>query len=295
MDPTSGLNELVAVAEHGSVSAAARALGVPRATLSRRIAALEQELGATLFHRSTRRLVPTRAGATLLEVAARLVADARAAKARVQRDDEQPRGLLRVTAAVGPESARFAEMFASFLERHPQVEIEILATPRTVDLREEGYDVALRAGEVRDQSLVGRVLDHIRLLAVAAPSLLARHPIDSLEALAQAPCVLGLGPRASWPLRDGGAVGISGRITCNDLHQHAALARSGRAVALLPMPWVLEELAGGRLVPVLPELVGTEAKLWVVWPAVEHLDPKVRAFVDHVVAWTREHPLLPRG
>src|SRR5690606_25905690 len=140
---TEGFEGFVEIVERGSLTAAADALGLPRATLSRQLTRLEERLGVRLLHRTTRKVTATRAGEALYERARRVVDEARAAVEEVRRHDDVPRGLLRVTTP--PTYDGFlAEPLLSFVERWPGVQLEVDASARTVDLIAEGFDAAIR-------------------------------------------------------------------------------------------------------------------------------------------------------
>ena len=165
------LREFLEVTRAGSISGAARRLGLPRATLSRRIASLEADLGVRLLIRRTTRLALTRAGEELLKRAQRVVVDADAAWEAVRRLDDVPRGLLRVSVT-GPYLLR---LFTDFLRDFPEVILEVQSTTRHVDLLAEGVDVAMRIGPIRDQDLIARLVHVDRLMVVASPDYRMRH------------------------------------------------------------------------------------------------------------------------
>ncbi|MCB9680562.1 MAG: LysR family transcriptional regulator [Alphaproteobacteria bacterium] len=288
MHDAEGFDAFVAVVERGSLAAAARELGVPRPTLSRQLARLEERLGVSLLHRTTRRVVTTRAGEALYPRARRVLDEAAAAVDDVRRQDDVPRGLLRVTAPTAFDGV-VDDLFSGFLARWPEVSLELLVTPRHVDLVAEGFDVAIRAGALVHPELVARRLMATDLIAVASPAFLARHgtPTD-VDTLARMPCVLAVAengpPTTAWPLRDGGSVTVDGPFRSNDLFARRGATLAGLGVGLVPHHVVRGALADGRLVQVLADVVGAPSHAWVVWPERAYLEPKVRAFVDHVVA-----------
>ncbi len=282
----------VAIVDAGSISEAARALNVPRATLSRQLARLEERLGVRLLHRSTRSLVPTQAGEALYPRARALVDEARAAVAAVQRLDDVPRGLLRVSSApfAGPI---LGELVSAFVRAYPEVAVELHTSTRHTDLAAEGFDLALRGGVVQDEGLIARTLFRSDTLAVATPEYLARHGRPEVpDDLAKHACVRGFKagarPSTTWPLRDGGQVRVDGPFVTNDLMALVGAANSGLGVALLPRAAVELELASGQLVEVLAGVVGNDVSLALVWLEREFLDPKVRAFVDLATAWAAD-------
>ena len=275
------MREFLAITEAGSISEAARVLVLPRATLSRRLAALEADLGTRLLIRRTTRLALTHAGEELCKRATRIVADADAAWDAVRRLDDTPRGLLRVSVT-GPY---FLDLFIRFLRDFPEVRVQVQSTPRHVDLLAEGVDVALRIGPVRDQDLIARRLHTDRLIVVASPTYLEKTGIPrNAKALTQHNCIGGVfgdwTPNAKWPLWKGGDISVSGRLSANDIALVRAAAIEGLGFALIASAVVAEDVRAGRLVPVLLDEVGAEMPVSLVYADREFIDPKVREFVD---------------
>ncbi len=283
----SEIREYVAIVEHGSVSEAARQLDIPRATLSRRLAALEDELGVTLLHRETRRLAMTQAGEELYRKALKIVADIEETEVAVRALDGVPRGVLKVSVppAIGP---RLSTFIIDFLEKYPEVSIDLVATSRHVDLVGEGIDVAIRGGMVRDPGLMARRVMRSEVVVVAAPSLVERlGPIETLEDFERVPCVRvyqqGWKPVDEYPLRDGGTVRVKGRVRSNELPLTRDLVLKGFTAAMIPGEFVHADVKSGAMVVLLPEILGAEGAVSIVWPQADHLDPKVRAFIDEAV------------
>ncbi len=292
MEPTEGFEAFVAIAEHGSVSSAARALSMPRATLSRQLSRLEAGLGVQLAHRTSRRLTLTRAGELLYDHARRILDDARAALQDVARLDDVPRGVLRVS--VPPDSNAFTPMLCAFLDVHPEVHLEVISTARFVDLVTERVDVVIRAGTAEQQDLVGRVLSKVQMVCVAAPSYLERAGTPrTAQDLARHDCIgtLGDGPR-TWPLLGGGKVEISGRFAANNLTNRVSAARLGRGIALVPDAFIRDDVAHGRLVRILEGVVGVEGAVRVLFAEREHVPAKVRAFLDFLYTWIDTHSMF---
>lgn len=288
MDETEGFGEFVAIVKAGSVSAAARELRVPRATLSRRLARLEERLGVRLLHRSTRRMKATLAGQELFRRASRLQQEAREAEAAVRQLDDVPRGLLRISTPPLGGTRELGATLLRFLQAWPEVELEVSASLRHVDLLEEGVDVALRAGRVRNPALISRRLFQSRRHVYAAPTTLEKYGTpQTLADLARFDCVSGWDPvtlqsMREWPLIEGGTVPVTGRLATNDLQLALGAVLDHGSLALLPSQ-IIALRAPDAAVPVLADLVGSEAHIWVVYPERAYLDPKVRAFVDHMV------------
>lgn len=284
--------------EARSISKAARELGVPRPTVGRRLARLEQKLGVRLLRRTTRTMVLTDAGEALYARARAVLAAVQDAESSVRRSDDAVRGLLRVSAPPLLTNS-FAAMAADFVARYPDVRLELDFTSRHVDLVAGGYDVALRAAAELPPGLIARNLTRTRLFAVASPAYLAARGTPKRPAdLAQHTCLVGFTrgehPSTHWPLLRRGQVRVEGAVASNDVTLLHEMALRDRGIALLSMPLVYDDIVAGRLVPVMPDRLGGEAQVAVVHPDREFVPPAVRAFVDAVVRWAKTAPELSR-
>ena len=276
------------VVQAGSFTGAARALEMPKSTVSRKVSQLEERLGARLLQRTTRKLNLTEVGQTYYQHAARIVAEVEEAEQAVSQMQEIPRGLLRVTT---PQNFGFlAPIVASFMRRYPEVRIELVLANRVIDMIEEGFDLALRVGQLRDSTLVARTLGKLESYLVASPSFLRRegrpkHPRD----LEHFDCIVfGAGPDgARWKLgREGKTVSVdvNARLTVNDFEFLGEAARSGLGITVLPQFRCVDDLRKKKLRRVLPEWCVGETPLYAVYPSTRHLSPKVKAFLDHLRA-----------
>ncbi len=274
----------VRVVEAGSMSAAARAMGVPRSTVSRHLSRLEDELGVRLMQRTTRVLSLTEAGEEYYHRVRRIVAELDEAAEAVQCMDGEPRGRLRVSIPKAGGNIGVRQLFVDYCRRYPEVELELLQTNRRVDLVAEGIDVALRGGPAVDSSLIARRIGPARRMCVASPAYLdARGTPSTPDDLSDHDCNRGLIddlPERAWPLLAGGSVPVSGRITADDPGLLGAAAVAGLGIACIPVVVVLQHLERGELVPVLPDTVGNKGSISIVYPARDHLPAKVRAFID---------------
>jgi DNA-binding transcriptional LysR family regulator len=270
-----------------SVSRAAAELGLPRATVSRRLARLEERLGTRLLRRTTRSLTLTEAGATFYRHA-RLVLDAvRGAESSVTRSDSAVAGDLRIS--VPPLLGEgFFGVVSAFAKKHPAVRLQVHFGSRHVDIRREGYDVAIRAGGDIEPGLVARTLTRSKVVAVASPAYLAEHGTPRrAQDLRAHRCLMGFArgelPQSHW--RIGGAmVHIDGALFSNEIRLLHDAAVRGLGIAFLPRLLLEEELASGALVLVLPGLAQTDNSIAIVYAEREYLPPQVRAFVDAVVS-----------
>ncbi len=283
-----GLKEFVAVVDRGSVTGAAAALDLPRPTVSKRLARLEDRLGVLLLHRTTRRMTLTEQGQVLYERGRRIVHAVREAEVAVQRHDDHPRGLLRVAIPPRVPEVTFTGWLVAFMEKYPDVSLDVVGTEAHVDLVAEGFDVALFYGEVEDQSLVSRTLAVNHEIAVASPAYLKAHgtPRSTAE-LSEHSCIIGhksgIVPNPRWPLLDGGTVAVSGKLMTNHDGLRLQAALRGEGIALVIEEFALPHLKSGELEHVLSDEVGQEARARLVYPQREFLEAKVRAFVDFIV------------
>jgi len=284
-----GFEEFVSIVDHGSVTGAARTLGLPRPTVSKRLARLEERLGVRLIHRTTRRMKLTNQGAVLYERARRVVHAAREAEAAVQRLDDVPRGLLRVLVPLRVHESVFTQWLAEFLSAFPEVSLDVVGTDEHVDLVAEGFDVALRHGVIEDTSLVSRTLVINSEIAVASAGYLKeRGTPTGVEELTDHNCIIGYSggnvPNPRWPLLDGGWAHVGGRLMTNHIGLRLQAAKRGLGIATIIDRMVVDELESGELVHVLPDVVGRQDRARLVYRDREFLDPKIRAFIDFIVS-----------
>ncbi|MBP6629319.1 MAG: LysR family transcriptional regulator [Kofleriaceae bacterium] len=286
------LNELVVfakVVETNSFTAAGDELGLPKSTVSRKIAQLEERLGVRLLQRTTRKLALTQVGQLYYERCQRIVNDIAAAERLVTDMQESPRGLLRVTAPVDLSASQLGPVLASFATAHPDIQIDLDASDRMVDLIEEGVDVALRFGPLPQSSLVARKLFSLRMFLVAAPSYLAtRPPLTRISQLPEHDLILfSPNSRLVWSLSGPtGTVELAppARFVSNSLLAALDLAVAGGGITLVPEFLCPPECPTAALRQVLPDWQTEQSELYAVYPSTRNLSPKVRAFLDHCVA-----------
>ncbi|MFO0551483.1 MAG: LysR family transcriptional regulator [Polyangiaceae bacterium] len=285
----SSLDEIVVfarVVETGSFTGAAAALEMPKSTVSRKISELEARLRARLLQRTTRKLNLTDVGRTYYAHCARIVAELEEAERAVGSLQAVPRGLLRVTT---PLNLGFlGPIFAEFAHRFSEVELEIVATDRLVDLVEEGFDVAIRAGNLADSTLVARPLGSSNRIIVASARYLERHgvPREPAALVQHAALVFGTGRNpTSWRLVSKGQaveVVVKPRLVVNDLSVLIDAARADLGVAMLPNFITAPEIRDGRLERVLEAWCSQPVGIYAVYPSTRHLSLKVKTFVEHL-------------
>jgi DNA-binding transcriptional LysR family regulator len=299
------LNDLrlfAAVVSHGGISAASRALGAPKSRVSRRVAALENDLGVRLFERSTRRFRVTDVGRDIYQHARAALSEADAIDEAVTRLKAEPQGLVRISCPPGAER-KLGRNLAEFLADYPALRLQFVVTNCRVDLIEAGIDVAVHWGDEveADAGLQVRTVAHASQILVASPGLvkqrgLPRHPdaLTDFPTLASADLA---GP-ARWSLThaDGTAVEVvhQPRMSVGDsvLIRDCAIADLG--VALLSEIICRDALASGALVQVLPDWRSRDGMAYLLFPSRRGLLPGVRAVIDFLAKALRPtHPLFP--
>jgi DNA-binding transcriptional LysR family regulator len=286
------LNDVLAfthVADLGSFTAAAARLGWPKSSVSERVARLEAELGARLLERSTRRVRLTVVGERYHEHARRVLFELEQASATVEVFRSAPCGALRISASVVLGQTLLAPLVLEYVAAFPEVSVFADFSNRRVDLLEEGFDVAVRAGTLPESSLVARRIGQAGAGLYAAPAYLAQHgrPEDAdalrrhvlIDSAAQA-------QTRSWTLQhaQGGQVqqldGLGFRLVSNDTPTLQAAACAGLGIASLAHFAARPDVEAGRLVPVLPDWWTRRLEIHAVFPSFKSLSPAVRAFVD---------------
>ncbi len=297
MDRLAAIEAFVRVGESGSFSEAARRLRTSKSAVSRQVSALEAELGARLLHRTTRSLTLTEAERDYLQRASRVLADLEEANQSVTKLQTAPRGKLRVNAPMSFGFLHLAPAIPDFLSRFPEVEIDMVMNDRFVDLVDEGFDVAVRIGNLADSSLVARRLAPIRRALCASPAYLkARGAPTTPDELKQHACLCysNLSLPHEWRFIDAKGrpwpVEVKGPLTANNGDALRAGAVGGLGLAYLPTFIAGEDLKAGTLETVLDAFVPQDMTLNAVYPHARHLSPKVRAFVDFLASRFGPHP-----
>ena len=286
MSSWDGLDEFVAVAECGQFTAAAQRLGLSSSQVSRQIARLEENLQTRLFYRSTRRVALTEAGQTFLQHCQRLQ-DAREEALRAVGDlGSEPKGLLRMTCAVAYGERFIVPLVTQFMSRHPLLKVDIELSNRTLDLVQDGIDLAIRLGRLQDSRLVATRLAPRRMYVCAAPGYLQRYGRPhSLSELSQHNCLIGSSDH--WDFQQDGrelSQRVHGNWRCNSGQAVLDAALQGLGLCQLPDYYVQEHLGSGALVSVLEKHQAPNTAVWALYPQQRHLSPKVRQLVDHLKA-----------
>lgn len=280
------------VARAGSVTAAARRLGVPKSTLSRRLLKFEDRLGAKLMLKSTRRIVLTEAGQEYLVRCEQIARDLEKATTLLEPVTREVKGALRVTMPTDLGAHFLSEFFAAFSRRHAALKLELNMNDARVDILGERFDVALRAGTLKHSSLVGRRIASVRFALYASPTYLAAagKPASPGDLAAHRCILLEAHARPVRRLelsngRKSAHATMSGPITSSTLGLAHALAVAGAGIAELPMQMCAREMSEGALVRVLPQWSPPSWDLHYLLPDRKLLPSKTRAFVDALAAY----------
>jgi len=291
MDRLTSMSVFVKVVAHQSFAVAAREMGLSRAGVSKHVLALEQSLGARLLNRNTRRLSLTEVGAIVYQRFTRILEEID----EVERDagalQTTPRGVLRVTAPVSFGIPHLAPAIVDYMARYPGVSIDMALNDRTVDLIEEGFDIAVRIGHLADSTLIARRITSIRFALCAAPAYLERHGVPRRPAdLVRHNCLefsyrqTGSEWHFTGPDGTKESVRVGGRLKVNNPQVLHTAALNGDGIEFDPTFIVGPDIAAGRLLLLLPDYTPTETDLSVVYPPGRQTSAKVRSFVDFLAA-----------
>lgn len=281
----------VEVVETGSITGAARRLGLSKSVVSKRVSDLEEGLGVTLLRRTTRSVLPTDQGLLLHERMRALLVQLDSTVDELAEDSGRLRGRLRVAGPMSFGTLFLAPVLLAFAERHSELELDLHFDDRFVDLAAEGFDVAVRIGRLPSSSLVTRRLCGSRRVVCCSPAYAERHGMpERLEDLPAHCCIEYAHAPGSrlWqfePARPGDeprSVIVRGRLSANDGGTMRTAVEAGLGIAVLPLFIAAESLRRGSLVPVLPGLRPLPDTVHAVWPPARHLPPRTRALIDHL-------------
>jgi DNA-binding transcriptional LysR family regulator len=275
----------VQVMDSRSFTAAAEQLGLSKQYVSRRLMQLEGRLGARLLNRSTRRLDVTALGQSYYEAAVRLLAEVEQVEQGIAGQSAEPHGTLRLSAPLSFAMAHLGALMPAFLQRYPQVSVEMDLSDRPVDLLGEGFDLVLRIGLLEDSSLVARSIAKIPRVYCASPAYLALRGIpEHPDQLSQHDCLpYGHGRQVQWRFQARGkplSIGVSGRIRANNGELLRDAAVQGMGITYLPSFIVEQDLADGRLQTVLDDYATEPLELSAVYPQHRQSSRPVQVLVE---------------
>lgn len=284
----------IKVVEHKSITKAAEKLGMPKATVSRKLSQLEDTLGIRLMQRTTRKLSLTDAGRQYFEACRDAIESLHEANANVAQYQREPSGELRVTAPVVFGDQFLSEPLIEFMRQYPDVKVRIELTDRLVDLVDEAYDVAFRVGQLTDSSYVARRLGPTRQMIVAAPSYLKRYGCPQHPKELKHHRLIGYSETLKNVLRfrgTDGEVSLSpeAHLFVNSLNVMRAVAEAGLGITILPSFVAIPSLKTGRLAVILPEWQFVFGDMYLVYPSRRHVPAKTRVFVEFMVEYYSAH------
>ena len=285
MDRLDAMATLVAVLDEGGFSAASRRLGMPLATVSRKVAELEEHLGATLLTRSTRHVAATEVGLGFALTARRLIEELAEAERQAAGEYSTPRGLLVVAAPMVLGRAHLLPILAGFLDAYPEVKLDLRLTQSSLNLAEEQLDVAVTIGPAADSALRAVNVGQLRPVVVASPGYLARHGApETLEALAAHQIISFAGhvTPIAWDFLGGHRVALRPRLFVTTAEAAVDAAIAGMGVAQLLCHQVSGAVGEGRLATLLRPHWGAPLPVQMVFAAGRTIPAKLRAFLDYV-------------
>ncbi len=291
MDTLTRMRTFVEVVDAGGFSAAARKLGRSKALISKYVKELEDELGARLMNRTTRRLSLTELGQAYYRDAGEILQRVDDLQDMVRDKHGEPTGLLRVAAPRTAGDGVVGRAVMEFVAAHPAIKLDLRLDDRFVDLVDEGFDCAIRITELQDSSLIARKLSDYRFATVVRPDIAdeAGRPLAPGD-LAELPCIIdsNLRSRFTWRFTVNGertSVQVRGRVEVNSPSAVRLAVLAGLGYGNAPWVAVREDVAAGRLEVVLEDYELTTAGIYVVYPHRRHLSAKIRAFVDFLADW----------
>jgi DNA-binding transcriptional LysR family regulator len=289
MDSLTSLTSFVRTAETLSFVQAARLLGISASAVGKNVSRLEQKLGVRLFNRSTRNVSLTAEGAVLLIRCQHILEQLKEAEAELTSSIAQPAGTLRISLPVIGYRL-LLPLLPSFTSLYPHIELELDFSDRLVNIIDEGFDVAIRSGEIADSRLTSKKLGNFSFVLCASPCYLNEYGSpSSQEDLKKHKCILFRFPSTGliqpWELRgmrvtgDFAAVSV---LTTNNIEAAIRISTSGMGISYVPDFVVRESLDKGELKEVLPGLCIRQGSFSALWPANRHLSPRIRCFIDFI-------------
>jgi len=280
-----GMALFVRIVEEGSLSAAGRTLGLPKATVSRRLAQLEASVGAPLLARSTRALSVNDAGRRFFERVQSIVHDAETARSEIKSANSEPSGILRITAPIIFGEVVVAPGLMQFLQRYPKVQADLHFSDERVNIIAEGFDLAIRMGEIEDSDLIGRRLTEVSMVLVASPSYLAIHGAPkAVHDLRDHAAVLTQKKFDHW-IVGGETVRLRWRVSTGSMVVTRNAVRDGLGIARMPAFFVARDLAEGTLRRVLPRFGTPGFRATALYPRSVVPSLALRTLLEALPGW----------
>jgi DNA-binding transcriptional LysR family regulator len=302
IDVLTGMRVFTTVVDLQSFAKAAEKLDLSRGMTSRYVAQVEAHLGVRLLHRTTRRLSLTEAGSDYYQRAAQVLALVDEAERAAAKEVAEPRGTLRISAPLAFAATHLGAAISAYLQRHPQVKVDLSLNDRIIDLVDEGFDLAIRIAHKLDAGLVARPITPARMVVCASPAYLKKHGQPRTPAdLAAHNCLTytstTVAPRV-WPFRRRGretTVRVGGTLHADNGNILCAAAAEGVGIVLQPTFLAHELLRSRKLVRVLEDWTVDPLTIYAVYPDRQYLPPKVRTLIDFLVARFGARPYWDQG
>lgn len=286
MDRYTDMAILVAVVDAGGFSPAARKLGMTHSAISKRVQRLEERLGTLLLLRTTRTMALTEAGERYVREARPILEDIQALEAAVVQDSDTPRGMLRVTSSIALGHHHVVPAVLEFMRIYPDIKVDLTLTDAIVDIRHERIDVAIRSGALSDSTLAARVLGPNERIICASAAYLESMGIPTRPAdLAEHRCLkLNFESRFNdWEFRSASNrdVQINGSFSCNSVEAIRLACLAGAGIARLPVFMVSDDMAAGRLIPLLQDSSrSADSRIYALRVASDFVPARTRVFIE---------------
>ena len=281
-----GISEFVYVAENESFTLASKKMAISTAQVSRQISALEKRLNIKLFYRTTRKVSLTEEGRVFYQHCRGVLDGLDAAEQAVTNLQSKPQGMIKLTTPVTYGEQQLMPLVNDFMVQYSDIEVTAFLSNQQVDLIEEGYDLAIRIGKLRDSTMMAKKLSSRTNFVCAAPSYIEKYGIPhSLTELGQHNCLLGT--LDYWHFKESGKeknIRVTGSVRYNSGYSLVDAAIKGLGIVQLPDYYVQKHLESGELVSLLDNLREPEEAIWALYPHNRHLSPKIRLLLDYLAA-----------
>jgi DNA-binding transcriptional LysR family regulator len=295
MDRLTEMEAFATVVDQGGFTDAAKKMGISKSAVSKHVSSLESRLGARLLNRTTRRVSPTEIGLAYYDRARRVLNDAGEADALVTAMQSAPSGTLRVSIATDFGVNHVSPILGEFLHNYPDITVNMVLNNRYVELISEGFDMAIRVGELEDSSLMARKICETQRRMIAAPSYFKEYGrperIDDLnehKLLHYSNSSSGNVWKLTAPSGELRQVRTAGWLTVNDGQSLLNAAIGGLGIAYLPSFLYADPMRDGLLEDAMPDLPIDVQGVYAVYPPGRYIQPKVRAFIDYLVESFRD-------
>jgi len=295
MDRLTEMEAFATVVDQGGFTDAAKKMGISKSAVSKHISSLEARLGARLLNRTTRRVSATEIGLAYYDRARRVLSDAGEADALVASMQSAPAGLLRLSVATDFGVNHLSPILGDFLQQFPDITVNMVLNNRYVELISEGFDMAIRMGDLEDSSLRARKLTETQMRMIAAPSYFEKHgrptrldDLNSHKLLHYSNQASGNAWKITAPSGEERQIRSAGWLSVNDGQSLLNACIAGLGIAYLPSFLYANAMEQGQVVDVMPDLPIERTGIYAVYPPGRFTQPKVRAFIDFLVAHFNE-------